>query len=142
MIVTSCDERFEELNTDPNRPGGSIFDPNLLLPTATYQHGDLVTGYSGPILFQSMWIQALASTSTGGANYYSNADKYVASPSTPNYIQGNWNVGFSLSSRLNQMQILAQQRGLTNLNAVGQIMKVSACQLFRILMVIFLIQRR
>lgn len=126
LIVTSCDERFEELNTDPNRPGGSIFDPNLLLPTATYQHGSLLTGYSGPILFQSMWIQALASTSTGGANYYSNADKYVISSSTPSYIQGNWNNGFQLSSRLNQMQILAQERGLTNLIAVGEIMKVSA----------------
>lgn len=126
LIVTSCDERFEELNTDPNRPGPGIFDPNLLLPTATYQHGALLTGYSGPILFQSMWIQAMASTSTGGAIYYSNADKYVISSSTPNYIEGNWNNGFSLSSRLNQMQILAEQRGLTNLSAIGDIMKVSA----------------
>jgi hypothetical protein len=126
IIFISCDERFEELNTDPNRPGAAVFDPNLLLPTATFQHGDLLTGYSGPILFQSMWIQALASTSTGGANYYSNADKYVASPSTPNYIEGNWNVGFSLSSRLNQMETLAEQRGLTNLRSVAQIMKVSA----------------
>lgn len=126
LVVTSCDERFEELNTDPNRPGASVFDPNLLLPIATYQHGNLLTGYSGPILFQSMWIQALASTSTGGANYYSNADKYVISSSTPSYIQGNWNNGFQLSSRLNQMQVLAQQRGLNNLHAVGEIMKVSA----------------
>lgn len=126
LIVSSCDERFEELNTDPNRPGGSIFDPNLLLPTATYQHGDLLTGYSGPILFQSMWIQALASTSTGGANYYSNGDKYVISPATPAYIEGNWNNGYSLSSRLNQMQFLAKERGLNNLNAVGTILKVSA----------------
>lgn len=126
LIVTSCDERFEELNTDPNRPGGSVFDPNLLLPIISYQHGNLLTGYSGPILFQSMWIQAMASTSTGGAIYYSNADKYVISSSTPNYIEGNWNNGYQLSSRVNQMQILAEQRGLNNLKAVGEIMKVSA----------------
>lgn len=126
LLVTSCDERFEELNTDPNRPGASVFDPNLLLPTISYQHGNLLTGYSGPILFQSMWIQALASTSTGGANYYSNADKYVISSSTPSYIEGNWNNGFQLGSRVNQLQILAQEKGLTNLNAVGEIMKVSA----------------
>ncbi|MCH6199927.1 SusD/RagB family nutrient-binding outer membrane lipoprotein [Aquiflexum sp. LQ15W] len=126
LIVTSCDDRFEELNTDPNRPGASVFDPNLLLPTISYQHGNLLTGYSGPILFQSMWIQALASTSTGGANYYSNADKYVISSSTPSYIEGNWNNGFQLGSRVNQLQVLAQEKGLTNLNAVGEIMKVSA----------------
>jgi hypothetical protein len=126
LIVTSCDERFEELNTDPNRPGASVFDPNLLLPVISYQHGNLLTGYSGPILFQSMWIQAMASTSTGGANYYSNADKYVISSSTPSYIEGNWNNGFQLGSRVNQLQILADQRGFTNLSAVGQIMKVSA----------------
>jgi len=126
LIVTSCDERFEELNTDPNRPGGGVFDPNLLLPTISYQHGNLLTGYTGPILFQSMWIQAMASTSTGGAIYYSNADKYVISSSTPNYIEGNWNNGYQLGSRVNQMQILSRQRGFTNLNAVGEIMKISA----------------
>lgn len=125
-MVTACDERFEELNTDPNRPGPQVFDPNLLLPTISYQHGNLLLGYSGPILFQSMWIQAMASTSTGGAIYYSNADKYVISSSTPNYIQGNWNNGYQLASRVKQMQILSEDRGFVNLSAVGEIMKVSA----------------
>lgn len=126
LVITSCDDRFEELNTDPNRPGADIFDPNLILPVATYGYGDMLTGYSGPILFQSMWIQALASTSTGGANYYSNADKYVISGSTNSYIQGVWNNGYTVASRLNQMQSLAELNGLTNLMAVGEIFKVSA----------------
>ncbi|SHN26074.1 Starch-binding associating with outer membrane [Cyclobacterium lianum] len=125
LAFTSCDERFEELNTDPNRPGADVFDPNLILPVATYGYGDMLTGYSGPILFQSMWIQALASTSTGGANYYSNADKYVISGSTNSYIQGVWNNGYTVASRLNQMQSLAETKGFTNLVAVGEIFKVS-----------------
>lgn len=125
FAVTSCDDRFEELNTDPNRPGASVFDPNLILPVAAYGYGNMLTGYSGPILFQSMWIQALASTSTGGANYYSNADKYVISGSTNNYIQGVWNNGYQVASRINQMQRLANRNELGNLIAVGGIFKVS-----------------
>ncbi|HSI77097.1 MAG TPA: SusD/RagB family nutrient-binding outer membrane lipoprotein [Lunatimonas sp.] len=125
FVVTSCDDRFEELNTDPNRPGAEVFDPNLILPVASYGYGDMHTGYSGPILFQSMWIQAMASTSTGGANYYSNADKYVISGSTNSYIQGVWNNGYTVASRLNQMQSLARRKDLNNLNAVGGIFKVS-----------------
>jgi len=126
LVVTSCDERFEALNTDPNRPGAEVFDPNLILPVAAYGYGDMLTGYSGPILFQSMWIQALASTTTGGANYYSNADKYVISGSTNSYIQGVWNTGYQVASRINQMQSLALRKDLSNLNAVGGIFKVAA----------------
>ncbi len=125
LLISSCDERFEELNTDPNRPGAEVFDPNLILPIASYGYGNMLTGYSGPILFQSMWIKALASTSTGGANYYSNADKYVISGSTNSYIQGVWNNGYTVASRLNQMQSLAETKGLSNLVAVGGIFRVS-----------------
>lgn len=125
LVVSSCDDRFAELNTDPNRPGADVFDPNLILPVATYGYGNMLTGYSGPILFQSMWIQSLASTSTGGANYYSNADKYVISGSTNNYIQGVWNNGYQIASRINQMQSLARTKDLSNLDAVGGIFKAS-----------------
>ncbi|MCC5938006.1 MAG: SusD/RagB family nutrient-binding outer membrane lipoprotein [Lunatimonas sp.] len=125
LISTSCDDRFQEVNTDPNRPGADVFDPNLLLPTASFGYGNMTTGYTGAILFQSMWIQALASTSTGGANYYSNGDKYVISGSTNSYIQNAWITGFETASRINQMQRLAQTRELTNLNAVGSIFKVN-----------------
>lgn len=125
LLTTSCDERFQEVNTDPNRPGPEVFDPNLLLPTASFGYGNLITGYTGSILFQSMWIQAFASTSTGGANYYSNGDKYVISGSTISYIQNAWITGFETASRINQMQQLAQSRDLTNLNAVGSIFRVN-----------------
>ena len=124
LVISSCDDNFEEINTDPNRANGDLFDPNLILPTASNQYGAMMTGYSGALLFQSMWIQSLASTSTGGANYYSNADKYVESGSTNSYIANVWNNGYSAASRIYQMQSLATTKGLTNLNAVGGIWKV------------------
>lgn len=124
LAVSSCDGDFADINTDPNRADGSVFDPNLILPTVQFNYGNMMTGYTGAILFQSMWIQAMASTSTGGANYYSNADKYVASGSTNSYIQSVWNDGFSAASRVYQMQSLAETKGLTNLVAVGEIWKV------------------
>ncbi len=124
FAASGCDGDFEEINTDPNRAGASVFDPNLILPTVSYNYGNMMTGYTGALLFQSMWIQSMASTSTGGANYYSNADKYVASGSTNSYIQSVWNDGFAASSRVNQMQSLAVEKGFTNLNAVGAIWKV------------------
>jgi len=124
LAVSSCDSDFEKINTDPNRAGGNVFDPNLILPTVSFNYGNMMTGYSGAILFQSMWVQLMASTSTGGANYYSNADKYLASGSTNSYIQSVWNDGFSAASRVYQMQALAEQKGLSNLVAVGEIWKV------------------
>ena len=124
LAASSCDGDFADINTDPNRADGGVFDPNLILPTVSYNYGNMMTGYTGAILFQSMWVQVMASTSTGGANYYSNADKYVASGSTNSYIQSVWNDGYSTASRVYQMQALAEEKGLTNLVAVGSIWKV------------------
>lgn len=123
LVASSCDGNFEEINTDPNRAGGEVFDPNLILPTVSHNYGSMMSGYAGAILFQSMWVQVMASTSTGGANYYSNADKYVASGSTNSYIQNVWNDGYSTASRVYQMQSLATKKGFTNLTAVGEIWK-------------------
>ena len=124
LSVSSCDGDFAEINTDPNKADGELFDPNLILPTISYNYGNMMTGYTGSILFQSMWVQLLASTSTGGANYYSNGDKYVVSGSTNSYIQSVWNDGYATASRTYQMQKLAEEKGLSNLVAVGEIWKV------------------
>lgn len=124
LVTAGCDGDFADINTNPNSAGSNVFDPNLILPTVSYNYGNMMTGYTGAILFQSMWVQVMASTSTGGANYYSNADKYVASGSTNSYIQSVWNDGFSAASRVNQMQALAEEKGFTNLAAVGEIWKV------------------
>ncbi|MDC6366778.1 MULTISPECIES: SusD/RagB family nutrient-binding outer membrane lipoprotein [Flavobacteriaceae] len=124
LMYVSCDSDFAELNTDPNKAGADIFDPNLILPTIIYDYSDYNTGYSGAILFQSMWVQIMASTSTGGANYYSNADKYVASGSTTSYQQSLWNGLYSAASQARQMEKLAIEQELPNLAAIGKMLQI------------------
>lgn len=124
LAVSSCDGDFEKINTDPNRANADVFNPNLLLPTIQYTYGGMTLGYTGAVLFQSMWIQALASTSTGGAIYYANGDKYVETGSTASYIENVWRTGYSNFSRIVQMENLAKDKNLVNIGAVGGIMKV------------------
>ncbi|WP_206363270.1 SusD/RagB family nutrient-binding outer membrane lipoprotein [Sinomicrobium pectinilyticum] len=124
LVSTACDSDFAELNTDPNNADEELFDPNLLLPRELYDYGNMTTGYSGPILFQSMWMQIMASTSTGGANYYTNGDKYAISGSTTTYIQSAWNAGYEVTSRVFEMQKLAEEKEMPNLYALGDIVKV------------------
>ena len=122
--VLSCDSDFAELNTDPNKPDAELFDPNLILPTVVYNYFDFNTGYSGAILFQSMWAQIFASTSTGGANYYSNGDKYVPSGNTNSYQESLWNGLYEAASKAKQMEDLANQKNLPNLAATGKIIQI------------------
>lgn len=123
-ILSSCDDDFAEINTDPNRAGTDIFDPNLILPDAIHSYGTSATGYNGPILFQSMWVQVMASTSTGGANYYSNADKYVPSGSTNGYAERIWNIDYQTASKFLQMSKLAREKGMENLAVIGDMLKI------------------
>jgi len=120
----SCDDDFAELNTDPNRAGAEAFDANLILPTVIYESGNNRNGYSGAVLFQVMWIQLMASTSTGGANYYSNADKYVASGGTNSYISRFLGNQYSTASRARQMEKLAIDKGLLNLANIGRMLQI------------------
>lgn len=122
FTIMGCDDDFAEINTDPNKPSASIFDANLMLPRIT--NSSRVAGYSQGLLFQSMWTQILASTSTGGANYYSNGDKYVASSSTVSYIQGIWGY-YGAAAQAKQMEDLATENGLVNLAAIGKIMQIT-----------------
>ena len=57
LVLSSCDDNFDEINTDPNRAGADIFDPNLILPNVLAGYANTTVGYSGSILFQSMWTQ-------------------------------------------------------------------------------------
>lgn len=95
LIGSSCEDNFNEINTDPNRAGEDTFDPNLILPNVLAEYASNTGGYNGAMLFQSMWVQIFASTSSGGANYYSNGDKYVASGSLNVYIPRVWDDGYS-----------------------------------------------
>src|SRR3954454_23107437 len=86
VLSQGCTKKFDEINTDPTQATAATFDANLLLPSIQYAYADGNAGYSGPILFQSMWVQIFASTSSGAANYYNNADKYVQTSGTFGYV--------------------------------------------------------
>ncbi|TAE21025.1 MAG: SusD/RagB family nutrient-binding outer membrane lipoprotein [Cytophagales bacterium] len=124
-LQLSCTKDLDQLNTDPTQASAATFDPNLLLPSAQWNYVTSASGYNGPILFQSMWVQVLASTTSGAANYYSNADKYVISSNTANYQQGTWNTGFQGASFAYEMEQLAKTRpALANLGHAAVIMQV------------------
>lgn len=122
--MSSCDDNFAEINTDPNRAGGDVFNPNLILPNTIHAYASNTNGYSGALLFQAMWVQLMASTSSGGANYYSNADKYLESGSTNSYIQNVWNGDWTGASRARQLSKLATEAELGNLAAIGKMVEI------------------
>jgi hypothetical protein len=125
LLQVSCTDKFDALNTDPTQSSAANFDANLLLPSIEFNSANTRTGYSGAILFQSMWVQILSSTSSGAATYYSNADKYVISSNTNAYIQSVWNNDYSAASYAYQMELLtADKPALGNLNNIAKIMQV------------------
>jgi hypothetical protein len=122
FFVFSCED-LGELNVDPTRSSPENFDPNFFLSSSQWNYLDATTGYSGPILFQSGWVQILASTTTLGANYYSNMDKYVPSTNTANYQQGGWNSSYRSATLANQILVDTEGKtGFENLRAIARIM--------------------
>lgn len=122
FFTFSCED-LAELNVDPTRSSPANFDPNFFLSSSQSNYLGATTGYNGPILFQSGWVQILACTSTLGANYYSNMDKYVPSTNTANYQQGGWNSGYRSATLANQILFDTDGKtGFENLRAVAKIM--------------------
>jgi hypothetical protein len=123
-LQVACTDTFDALNTDPTRATAGSFDANLLLPSVQYSHVNANSGYNGPILFQAGWVQILASTSSGGVNYYSNADKYVISSNTNDYLQRTWNLDYQASTYAYEMEQLTKgQTAQSNLNNIAIIMQ-------------------
>jgi hypothetical protein len=123
-LQVACTDNFDALNTDPTRATAGSFDANLLLPSIQYSHVNANSGYNGPILFQAGWVQVLASTSSGGVNYYTNADKYVISGNTNDYLQRTWNLDYQAASYAYEMEQLTKgQANRSNLNNIAVIMQ-------------------
>ncbi|MFD2572800.1 SusD/RagB family nutrient-binding outer membrane lipoprotein [Spirosoma soli] len=126
-LQVSCTDNLDQLNTDPTKASAATFDANLLLPTAQWNYVNSSSGYNGPILFQSMWAQIFASTSSGGANYYSNGDKYVISSNTNTYLASTWNEGYKAASFAYEMEQLTKGNAAqVNLNSIAIIMQVQS----------------
>jgi hypothetical protein len=129
VMLTCCTEDFDEINTDPTKSSPENFDANYFLSSSQWSYLDGTMGYNGPTLFQSGWVQILASTSSGGANYYSNMDKYVPSSNTNDYQGRSWNGCYRAASLANEIVTLTSDNpDLVNLNAVARIMKILSIQ--------------
>jgi Starch-binding associating with outer membrane len=123
LFAMGCTKKFDALNTDPTQASASTFDPNLLLPSSELGYANAVTGYSGPILFQSMWIQAFASAIYPG--YYSNGDKYVLGGSYLSYQASTWNDAYQAASYAREIQNLTKgSSAMSNLSGVAVLNEV------------------
>ncbi len=129
IVATSCDGDFDKINTDPTKSSPQSFDANYFLSSSQWNYLDGTMGYNGPTLFQSGWVQLMASTSSGGANYYSNMDKYVASGSTTDYMGRSWNGCYRSASLAKEMvDLTAADPEKVNLTATGKIMMILNAQ--------------
>ncbi len=130
IAMSGCTKKFDALNTDPTQASASIFDPNLLLPTAELGYMSAIQGYSGPILFQSMWVQIFASAEY--PTYYSNGDKYVASGNILTYDASIWDNAYTAAGQCYTIQQLIKQNKDTafgNLSGIAVIIELMNLEL-------------
>ena len=128
LLVTGCTKNFDQINTDPTQASAANFDPNLLLPSAELGYVDAVTGYNGPILFQSMWTQTFASAIFPG--YYSGGDKYVQGGSFLSYQGRTWDACYKSASFVREIQNLTKgntaMSNLSGIAAINEILNIQA----------------
>ncbi|MEP6748969.1 MAG: SusD/RagB family nutrient-binding outer membrane lipoprotein [Bacteroidota bacterium] len=123
LFATGCTKKFDALNTDPTQASASNFDANLLLPSGELGYVGATTGYSGPILFQSMWVQTFASAIYPG--YYSNGDKYVQGGSYLSYQASTWNGAYQAASYLREAQNLIKGNAAqVNLSGIAKTLEL------------------
>lgn len=118
VIPFGCTKDFQRINTSPTAASPASFDANYFLSNAQNTYKEGIAGYQGPILFQAGWSQIIASTSSGSANYYSNADKYVPSSNTNSYLASSWTNCFRSASLATQI-IKDYGTNATQVNAVS-----------------------
>lgn len=124
MLVTSCTKDFKEINTDPTQVSPENFDANYFLSSSESNYSGAISGYAGPILFQSGWVQIFSMATVTG-DYYTNADKYVASSNTNSYVQSSWNNGYRSASLANEIIVNHKDDAdWVNINSIATIMKV------------------
>jgi len=124
LLTTSCTKDFQAINTDPTQYSPENFDANYFLSSSQSNYSGTISGYAGPILFQSGWVQIFSMATVTG-DYYTNADKYLASSNTNSYVQSSWNNGYRSAALANEILINHQGKAdWVNVNAIATIMKV------------------
>ncbi|HEY9003613.1 MAG TPA: SusD/RagB family nutrient-binding outer membrane lipoprotein [Mucilaginibacter sp.] len=117
-LFAGCTKNFDKINTDPNQTTGPLLNPNFLVSQAQVQFGN--SGYD-QLLFQSCWVQGLASTE----GYYSNGDKYVIGGSFGSYLPETWNQCYQAGTLIYEMKNLIKGNdAYKNLDNCGTILLV------------------
>ncbi|MCJ8209830.1 SusD/RagB family nutrient-binding outer membrane lipoprotein [Mucilaginibacter sp. RS28] len=117
-LAASCTKNFDAVNTDPNKTTADIFNPAYLMSQSQIQFSQ--TGYD-QLLFQSMWIQGLAST----YDYYGNGDKYILRGSGTGYYSRTWNTAYGALTLVDEMKNLIKgNASYTNLDNCATILRV------------------
>ena len=125
IMLGGCTKKFDAINTDPTQATADQFNPNLLLSGAQTAYFIANQGYNGPILFQSMWTQTLASASY--PSYYSNGDKYVGSGNLTDYQGRLWTRAYNSASYCYELLSLAKTDtalDLVNLKGIALIVEI------------------
>jgi hypothetical protein len=117
-LFAGCTKNFDKINTDPNQTTGSLINPNFFVSQAQVQFGN--SGYD-QLLFQSCWVQGLASTE----GYYTNGDKYVLGGSFGSYLPQVWNQCYNAGTLIYEMKSLIKgNAAYKNLDNCGTILLV------------------
>jgi hypothetical protein len=115
-LFAGCTKNFDKINTDPNSVSAALINPNFLLAQSQVQFAN--TGYD-QLLFQSMWVQSLASTE----GYYTNGDKYVYGGSYQDYKSRTWNTSYGAATLVYEMKNLIKgNAAYANLDNCGTIL--------------------
>jgi len=117
-LIAGCTKDFEKINTDPTKVSANLFNANYLMAQAQIKFSN--TGYD-QLLFQSMWVQSLAST----YDYYGNGDKYVLSGSGTAYYGRTWGTSYGSSTLIDEMKNLIKgNAAYSNLDNCGTILRM------------------
>jgi Starch-binding associating with outer membrane len=129
IVQTGCTKKFEAINTDPTQSSPANFDANYFLSNSQNTYKEGISGYNGPILFQSGWVQLFASTTSGAANYYTNMDKYVPSGNTNSYADRSWSTNYRAASLANEIiKNFSADVTKANIVSAATVMKVLSLQ--------------
>lgn len=117
-LLAACTKKFDKINTDPNQISASLLDPDLLMSQSQINFDN--PGYD-QLLFQSMWVQGLASTE----GYYTNGDKYVLGGSFGSYLSETWGECYGAGTLMYEMKNLIKGKAqYANLDNCGTILLV------------------
>jgi hypothetical protein len=127
VATMGCTKNFDNINTDPTRANGTVFDANLLLSTGELSLASVSAGNASGSLIMSGWAQIFASAQF--PSYYSNGDKYVASSNLTTYQASIWNNGYSAASTVNEItNLVSEKPEWSNLSNIATIVKLLSLQ--------------